>query len=77
MSNILEDKREILALYGESICFARVGVSEVTQILPYGEPALHCDMPWFAIYIEDWVVKRVNALCVCEVEYAPPKEERL
>lgn len=49
---ILTDDRQIASICGsgELAIGFRVDLDGVTKIEAYGEPALYCDMPWFAVY---------------------------
>lgn len=70
--NILNDQREILELSAENgDSYAHVGKNGITKIVVYGQGAMHCDIPWFAVYQGDVIIKRLNAHFVCEVYYKP------
>jgi len=63
MKTIIEDEREIKALYfddEEGSQFV-VGEFEITKIEAYGEPAEYCLVPWFAVYRGDQIHQRLPA----------------
>lgn len=74
MSNakdMLSDEREVVAI-GASILDNpdwQVGKYNVTKIEMYAQSALYCDVPWFAVYVGDEIVARVNGLELAIVRY--------
>ncbi len=46
-----------------------VGREGITEIVPYGEKGMYCNLTWFAVYAGDEIVSRVNANCVADVWY--------
>ena len=48
---------------------AKVGRHGVTKIVCYGEPSQYCEVPWFAVYVGDDVIARVNGAMIEEVQY--------
>ncbi len=71
MNTILDDKRVIDGVYwndsdGTSY---RVGVLGTTKIEAYGEPGLHCNLPWIAVWKDENLVTRVPATQV-QIVYA-------
>lgn len=81
--SIIEDKREIQDLYiCDPLGAIEVGELGVTAIRVYGQGALHCDTPWFAIYKGEELIRRINGFYVISVRYRdenqisqPGKEE--
>lgn len=71
-TTILADERPILAIHSSAIDSADFEVGEfgVTLIEKYGEPAMHCDIPWFRIYKGDEICARVCAHHIALVRYA-------
>ena len=41
----------------------------ITRIVAYGEPGEMCYLPWFAVYVGDEMIERINATDVCLVQY--------
>ena len=73
MSNtILEDKREIKSIQSSLIdspeyCVGKYGI---TKIEAYGEPGMHCDLPWVRIFKSDEVVARICCHELAGIYYA-------
>ena len=70
MDDIVDDKREIEAIYynDEGDSFHKVGVSGCTKIEAYGEPGQYCYIPWIAIYYNNDLKRRLPATMV-EIVY--------
>ena len=70
IKKIHEDDREIEALHWndpDGSCF-HAGMFECTKIVAYGEPGIHCDLSFFAVYTGDEIISRVPATQV-QVSY--------
>jgi hypothetical protein len=81
MKSLLEDKREIIAIYlAGGHCYYQVGDvlhgKKIHRIECYGEPGHMVRIPWFAVYLEgeDEPRNRVNASMIENVHYkgTPP-----
>ena len=69
--DILQDEREVIAI-GASLMDNpdwQVGRNNVTKIEVYAQSALYCDVPWFAVYVGEDIVARVNGLELALVRY--------
>lgn len=67
---ILKDSRPVIGLFNSSgDRYAQIGFDGVTRIEVYGQGAMHCDIPWAAIYKGDKLDRRINLQFVCEVYY--------
>lgn len=76
---ITSDKRSISSLaidYNQRVhdWNPAVGLSGVTCIAAYDEAGEMAYVPWFAIYVGDEIIWRVNGKYVVEVYYAPQAE---
>lgn len=75
--NILDDTREISAVNFDEQNYIVVGMKMgghvITRMKIYGQGALHCDVPWIAIYSGEAIIKRVNALLVQSIDYKEGK----
>lgn len=71
IETILADTRTIQNIYfADDIHSYRVGQGGITKIVAYAEPALMCDIPWFAVYVGEDLLYRANAYSISTVEYA-------
>lgn len=72
VKKILQDDREIAELWfpGAGAGF-RVGQEGVTRIVAYGEPGLHCELPYFAVWFGDHLNNRVPATTAVVVYKEP------
>ena len=75
MSEIINDKRKIVAVnqypHGEDGCYWDTrthGQYKADAIEAYGEPGLHCELPWLRIIKNGEVSDRVPAIS-CNIEY--------
>lgn len=53
-----------------------VGLNGVTKIATYDEYGEMAHVPWFAIYVDDKIVWRVNGRYVVEIYYAPTTDHQ-
>jgi len=60
---ILDDKRDIQSLQFEG-SYVSVGLHNVTRIVAYPEPGMHCYIPFYAVYVGDEIAERVPAWMV-------------
>jgi len=60
---IENDKREIESVWWDDKqdSHFQVGQSNVTAIVAYGEPSMHCNIAWIAIYRGDEITHRFPA----------------
>lgn len=76
--NILDDTREISAVNFDEQNYITIGMKCGSQVITgikiYGQGALHCDVPWIAIYSGESIIKRVNTLLVQSVDYKPEQK---
>jgi hypothetical protein len=70
--NLLEDKREIEAIYSDEGSW-HVGHQNVTSIRCYAEPGQYAPLPWFEICKGTEVVSRQNAAFIETVNYKEAK----
>ena len=69
IKNILEDDREIAAIYDDREYFChRVECDDVTKIAAYAEVGQAAYVPWFAVYQGSEIIYRAPASMVI-VEY--------
>ena len=71
INTMLDDKREIKAIYfndAEGTCYT-VGSYECDAIKTYGEPGMHCNLPFLAIYKKGEIHSRIPAHTV-QITYA-------
>ena len=74
MIQLLDDKRSIstiwLNTYGWTVKDIPNSAAQLAEeIEVYGEPGLHCNIPWFAIWKEGRVVSRIPAHACDEIIY--------
>lgn len=67
--SLLYDQRKIQHIGYEGDMSDEVGTHGITKIIAYGEPGECCYKPWFAVYIGEKIVRRVNASYVVDVFY--------
>jgi hypothetical protein len=70
---ILTDPRPIAAVFTPEGGTYRVGCG-VTEIVAYGEPGMHCDVPWLLVRLKDGRDLRLNGATIEGIEYATPTE---
>lgn len=73
MDSLERDKRPIEGVYfGDEVTEGwTVGRGGITKIECYGEPALHSNTAWFAIYSGDNLRWRINGFKVTQITYFP------
>jgi len=76
-NRILDDQREIkritFPVLGGDECFYEIGMNigdkKITKILPYEENGEMASIIWFAIYVGDEILYRVNSKYIDTVQY--------
>jgi hypothetical protein len=67
MNTIIDDPREIAGLdFGPNDILVD---RDCTKIVPYEENGEMANVVWFAVYVDDLIVKRVNSKFVLSVNY--------